>query len=140
MGVILGGNGMIANGPVDTFPTRFSVCGEFDASEATLTVAVRVPVALEAGEKVTLRPQKCVPTEQFEGLPAFTENSAAFGPVKTGNPVVTGNSAVESVPGVDNAAFCAELVVPGPCPLNVRVEGTKEAESKVPEAPLSAIP
>jgi hypothetical protein len=46
-----------AYGPVETFPTSDSVFGVFGAFVATVTVAVRWPVAPAAGENVTFRVQ-----------------------------------------------------------------------------------
>jgi hypothetical protein len=110
VGLIDGGNGKTANGPADSVPTKFKVCGEFAAFVGTLTLAVRVPVALTAGLNVTLNSQKCVPSGQ---LVASTVNSEAFGPEIIGAPVAIGNNAVALLAGLFTEAVCAALVVPG---------------------------
>jgi hypothetical protein len=46
------------SGAVDTVPVRFSTCGEFAASEPTVTVAVRVVGPVGAGSKTTVSVQK----------------------------------------------------------------------------------
>jgi hypothetical protein len=131
-----GGKGKTANGPGESVPTRFNVCGELAAFVETLTLAVRVPVALAAGLNVTLNSQKCVPSGQ---LVASTVNSEAFGPEITGAPVVIGSNAVALLAGVFTEAVCAALVVPGPWPVKVNVGGTNDAESSVPDEPASEI-
>ena len=136
VGEMLSGKGNVAVGPAETVPVRFRTCGEFGAFVATLTVAVRVPVALAAGANTTLSEQKC---EFRVQLLESTWNSELLAPETAGAPVLIGNRDVASLAGVPSEDDCESLVVPGPSPENVSVAGTNDAASIVPALPKTEI-
>jgi len=100
----------------------------------TVTVAVRVPVALAAGEK------DAVMVQLFNAVVHWLLSivkSAGFVPPITTGPVTAGSIDVGWLAGVLRPEICDPLVVPGPCPGKDKVEGTKLAASMVPVFPVT---
>jgi hypothetical protein len=119
-------------------PTRFNVWGLFGALVGTDTAAVLFPAAPLEGVNVTPTVQKLVFAAHWD---KSTVKSAALGPETVAVPVIKAPSDWKGVENeVVRKALCLALeLVLGSTPLNVRVEGTKDALSPIPVLPLSEI-